>query len=73
MLPLSMAKSGERVMVSRIGGTDDVRQHLQDLGFVVGSEVEIVSAPGNGNVIVKLRDSRLAITAKMAEKVMVTM
>ncbi|WP_235986057.1 FeoA family protein [Clostridium vitabionis] len=68
-----MAKSGERVMVSRIGGTDDVRQHLQDLGFVVGSEVEIVSAPGNGNVIVKLRDSRLAITAKMAEKVMVTM
>lgn len=73
MLPLSMAKSGERVMVSRIGGTDDVRQHLQDLGFVVGSEVEIVSAPGNGSVIVKLRDSRLAITAKMAEKVMVTM
>ena len=73
MLPLSMAKSGERVMVSRIGGTDDVRQHLQDLGFVVGSEVEIVSAPGNGNVIVKLRDSRLAITAKMAEKVMVTL
>lgn len=73
MLPLTMAKSGERVMVSRIGGTDDVRQHLQDLGFVVGSEVEIVSAPGNGNVIVKLRDSRLAITAKMAEKVMVTM
>jgi ferrous iron transport protein A len=73
MLPLSMAKSGERAMVSRIGGTDDVRQHLQDLGFVVGSEVEIVSASGNGNVIVKLRDSRLAITAKMAEKVMVTM
>jgi ferrous iron transport protein A len=73
MLPLSMAKAGEKVMVSRIGGTDEIRQHLQDLGFVVGSEVEIVSSPGNGNVIVKVKDSRLAITAKMAEKVMVTM
>lgn len=72
MLPLSMAKAGEQVMVARIGGSPEVKKHLEDLGFVVGAEVKIVSAPGDGNVIVLVKDSRLAITAEMAKKVMIT-
>lgn len=72
LLPLSMTKAGERVMVARVGGNDEARQHLADLGFVEGAEIRVVSAPGNGNVIVSLKDSRLAVTSKMAEKVMVS-
>ncbi len=60
-------------MVARIGGSPEVKKHLEDLGFVVGAEVKIVSAPGDGNVIVLVKDSRLAITAEMAKKVMITM
>ncbi|MDD5849210.1 MAG: FeoA family protein [Firmicutes bacterium] len=73
MLPLSMAKAGEQVMVARIGGNPDVKKHLEDLGFVTGAGVKIVSAPGDGNVIVMVKDARLAITAEMAKKVMITL
>lgn len=73
MLPLSMAQAGEQVMIVRISGNDEVKQHLADLGFVTGTEVEVVSSPGKGNVIVRLKGSRLALTAKMAEKVLVTL
>lgn len=73
MLPLSMASEGDKVMVARVRGAADTRKHLEDLGFVEGTQLSIVSAPGNGNVIVRLKDSRLAITSKMAEKVMVVM
>ncbi|MCH4033258.1 MAG: ferrous iron transport protein A [Lachnospiraceae bacterium] len=73
MLPLSMAKTGEQVMVARIGGNPDVKKHLEDLGFVTGAGVKIVSAPGDGNVIVMVKDARLAITAEMAKKVMITL
>lgn len=73
MLPLSLARAGDQVMVVRVSGNDEARKHLADLGFVVGTRVQIVSSPGNGNVIVRLKDSRLAITSKMAEKIMVTM
>lgn len=73
MLPLSMAKAGEQVMVARIGGNPDVKKHLEDLGFVTGAGVKIVSAPGDGNMIVMVKDARLAITAEMAKKVMITL
>lgn len=73
MLPLSMANAGEKVMVARIGGNQEVRKHLEDLGFTVGTEIKVVSAPGMGNVIVQVKDSRLAVTAEMAKKIMVTM
>ncbi|MGN1023968.1 MAG: ferrous iron transport protein A [Lachnospiraceae bacterium] len=72
-MPLSMAKAGEQVMVARIGGNPEVKKHLEDLGFVTGAEVKIVSAPGDGNVIVMVKDARLAITAEMAKKVMITL
>ena len=71
MLPLSFAKNGETVMVSKIGGSDEVKKHLEDLGFVVGARVSIISQSGNGNVIVNLKESRLAITDQMAAKVSV--
>ncbi len=73
MLPLSMAKIGDRVMVARVGGNAEVKKHLEDLGFVSGTEVSVVSAPGNGNVIIRVKDSTLAVTSKMAEKIYVTM
>lgn len=72
MLPLSMAKAGDRVMVARIGGNDEAKKHLEDLGFVVGEPVQVVSAPGNGNVIVALKGARLAITSQMANKIQVS-
>jgi ferrous iron transport protein A len=73
MLPLSMAKAGEKMMVARIGGNPEVKKHLEDLGFVVGSEIRVVSTPGNGNIIVMVKDARLALTAEMTKKIMVTM
>lgn len=73
MLPLSMAGDGAEAMVVRVSGNDATKKHLADLGFVEGTQISVVSAPGNGNVIVKLKDSRLAITSKMAAKIMVAM
>ncbi len=70
MIPLTMMKSGDRVVVGRIGGADEVKKHLEDLGFVVGTQVEIISAH-DGDVIVKVRDSKLAITREMAAKIFV--
>ena len=72
MLPLSMAKVGDKVMVARVGGNQEAKKHLEDLGFVSGSQVTIISAPGDGNIIVNLKESRLAITSAMASKIMVT-
>ena len=71
MLPLSFAQNGEPVMVAKIVGSDEVKKHLEDLGFVVGARVSIISQSGNGNVIVNLKESRLAITDQMAAKVSV--
>lgn len=73
MLPLSMANIGDRAMVVRIGGSAEVKKHLEDLGFVSGTEVRVVSAPGKGNLIIRVKDSTLAVTSKMAEKIFVTM
>ena len=70
MIPLTMMKSGDRVVVGRISGADEVKKHLEDLGFVVGTQVEIISAH-DGDVIVKVRDSKLAITKEMAAKIFV--
>lgn len=72
MIPLSLTKAGDVVGVVRIGGSQDVRKHLEDLGFVVGSVVTIIAAGGDGNIIVSLKGSRLAITEQMAQKIMVT-
>lgn len=70
-MPLSLCKAGDVVEVLRIGGTQDVRKHLEDLGFVVGSVVTVVAAGGDGNIIVNLKGSRLAITEQMGQKITV--
>lgn len=73
MLPLTLAKTGSSILVAKISGTPDMKKHLEDLGFVVGTQAEIVSAAGDGNVIVNLKGSRLAITQEMARKIMIDM
>ena len=70
MMPLTFAELGERNIVKKVGGNDEIKQHLADLGFVVGSEVSIVSSI-NGNVIVNVKESRVAISEEMARRIMV--
>ena len=71
MFPLTMASSGEKVMVVKTGGGDEMKRHLSDLGFVPGAGISVVSNAGDGNVIVIVKESHLAITSQMAGKVMV--
>ena len=70
MMPLTMAKTGETVTVRKISGRDEVRQHLAELGFVVDSDVTVVSEIG-GNLIVQVKDSRIALDKTMANRIMV--
>ena len=70
MLPLSMAEIGQPQIIKKIGGSPDVKQHLETLGFNVGGEVCIVSTLG-GNLIVKVKESRVAVDAALARKIMV--
>ena len=70
MMPLLLAQVGESNLVRRIGGTPEVRRHLEDLGVVVGAPVTIISRIG-GNVIVSVKDSRLAIDERLAQKILV--
>ena len=70
MLPLSMAGIGQPQIIKKIGGSPDVKQHLETLGFNVGGEVCIVSTLG-GNLIVKVKESRVAVDEALARKIMV--
>ncbi|MDO5132132.1 MAG: FeoA family protein [Eubacteriales bacterium] len=70
MLPLSLADPGKEQIIQRIGGSAQVRQHLENLGFVAGGTVTVISVL-NGNVIVKVKESRIALDEKMAGKIMV--
>ena len=70
MMPLTMAEVGRPVTVRKITGRDDVRQHLAELGFVVDTDVTVVAHLG-GNLIVQVRDSRLALNRDMANRIMI--
>lgn len=70
MMPLSLADIGEENTIKRIGGNPDVRSHLADLGFVAGGSVTVITTMG-GNLIVNVKDSRVAISKEMANKIMV--
>lgn len=70
MMPLSMVNVGEKRSIQRITGKDDVRRFLENLGFVEGSSVTIVSENG-GNLIVNVKDTRVAIDRSMANRIMV--
>ena len=67
-MPLTVADTGEEYVIKRIGGKPEVKQHLENLGFVVGGVVSVINTMG-GNVIVK--ESRIAISQEMAQKIMV--
>lgn len=69
-MPLTMLNIGETGEIKRIGGNEETRRFLNNLGFVVGAEVSVVSAIG-GNMIVNIKDSRVAINKDMAKRIMV--
>lgn len=69
-MPLTMAKVGEENLIKRIGGRAETRQFLENLGFVVGGVVTIITEIG-GNVIVNVKESRVAVSREMANKIMV--
>ncbi len=70
MMPLTMAKTGDTNIIRKITGKDDVRQHLAELGFVVGESVTVVSQIG-GNMILSVKDSRVALDNTMTNRIMV--
>ena len=69
-MPFSMMKTGEPGIIKKVGGKEETRRFLENLGFVEGSEVTVVSEIG-GNMIVNIKDSRVAIGKDMANKILV--
>ena len=70
MMPLTLANTGETNTIMKIGGSPEVKKHLENLGFVVGSTAKLITAL-NGNVIVQVKETRVAISEEMARKIMV--
>lgn len=70
MMPLTFAAVGEENTIKKVGGSSEVRTHLKNLGFVPGSNVIVVSTIG-GNLIVNVKESRVAISKEMANKIMI--
>ena len=70
MMPLGMANVGDVNIIKKIMGRDEIRQHLAELGFVVGGEVRVVNEIG-GNMILSVKDSRIALDKTMAMRIMV--
>ena len=70
MMPLSMVKEGEPNIIKKVGGKEETRKFLENLGFVTGDTVTVISQTG-GNMIVNVKDSRVAIGKDMANKIMV--
>ncbi len=71
MVPLTMAQAGQTVIIHKISGKEEVRQHLAELGFVVDSDVTVVSEM-SGNLIVQVKDSRIALDKTMANRIVVS-
>ena len=80
MMPLALADVGEMNTIKKIGGSPEVKKHLENLGFVVGGNVTVVTALGGnvmvintlgGNVIVNVKEARVAISEEMARKIMI--
>lgn len=70
MMPLALADIGEEYIIKKIGGSPEVKKHLENLGFVVGGNVIIINTLG-GNMIVNVKESRVAIDVELARKIMV--
>ena len=70
MMPLTLANTGENNIIKRIGGNPEVKKHLENLGFVVGGNVQVINRLG-GNVIVNVKEARIAISEEMAQRIMI--
>lgn len=70
MMPLSLANVGEQNIIKKLGGSPEVKKHLENLGFVVGGTVMVINML-NGNVIVNVKETRVAISEEMARKIMI--
>ena len=70
MMPLILADPGEEAVIQKVGGSVEMKKHLEDLGFTVGGTVTVMNTIG-GNLIVKVKESRVAISREMASKIMV--
>ena len=70
MMPLALANIGEENLIHKVGGSPEMKKHLEDLGFTTGGTVTVVASLG-GNIIVKIRESRVAISEEMARKIMI--
>ncbi|MDO4567695.1 MAG: FeoA family protein [Clostridia bacterium] len=70
MMPLTLANIGEENIIRRVGGSPEAKKHLEDMGFVVGGIITIVSAIG-GNLIVNVKDTRVAISRETAARIMI--
>lgn len=70
MMPLALANTGEENTIKKIGGSPEIKKHLENLGFVVGGNVTVITTLG-GNVIVNVKEARVAISEEMARKIMI--
>lgn len=70
MMPLALADCGEELIIKKVGGSPEVRKHLENLGFVVGGSVSVANKLGK-NVIVKVKEARVALNEDMARRIMV--
>ena len=70
MIPLSLAETGKEQIIRKVGGSPETRLHLENLGFNVGGNITVISTL-NGNVIVKVKESRIALNDELARKIMV--
>ncbi|MBO4355836.1 MAG: ferrous iron transport protein A [Clostridia bacterium] len=70
MIPLALSDTGDESVILKIGGSPEIKKHLEDLGFVVGESVTVINRIGE-NVIVRIKESRIAISEEMARKIMV--
>lgn len=70
LMPLVLADAGEEQVIKKIGGSDEVKHHLENLGFTVGATVTVINSLA-GNIIVKVKESRVALNEEMARKIMV--
>ena len=70
MMPLNLADVGELQIIKKLGGSPEVKKHLEDMGFNVGGEISVVSTL-NGNLIVKVKESRVAVSEELARRIMI--
>ena len=70
MMPLVLAEPGEEIVIKRVGGSPEMKKHLEDMGFTAGGAVTVMNTIG-GSLIVKIKESRVAISKEMAQKIMV--